>query len=137
MSCDKALNQTKRVFFNLKERTPFDPVTQQLDSNKNPVPLTGYTFESRFLDRDPDAGEGDPVTLAEALVTIVDEPLGIFKQLLSDGDIQTDIIDVIAAQGTIDSDTRIFWEFFAILDGVRHRWLIADVGFELAGDPLP
>lgn len=131
MSCDDPINATRRIAFNLKERTPYDPVTQALHpSTKDPLDLTGYTFESRFLDKDPDAGEGDATVLDEAVVAIVGDPTnGIYGELLSEADVQT-LIDGLPTP--VDSDTRIFWEFFAILAGVRHRWLIADVGIEVS-----
>jgi hypothetical protein len=135
MSCDDPINATRRIAFNLKERTPYDPVTQMLNPDRSPLDLTGYTFESRFLDRDPDAGEGEAVVLDEAVVAIVGDPAnGIYGELLTEAENDA-LIDGLP--GVVDSDTRIFWEFFAILAGVRHRWFIADVGIEQSPPEVP
>lgn len=125
MACDDPINQTKHFAFNLKQDTPYDPVTQITDLNKNPIDLAGYTFESRFLSKDPDVEPLGATILDEAVVTLVGI-LGnsVYKELLSEAENNA----LIAL-----STPPPWWEFFATKDGVRHKWFTADVGVERAG----
>lgn len=134
MTCEKPINETRRISFNLKERTPYDPTTRMLNPNRTPLDLTGYTFESRFLSKDPDTDPIGADILDEADVTILGDPIdGIYKEFLdepeNDALMNMPAVLEIAAQPD-PKDRFIFWEFFAIKDGVRHRWFIADVGLE-------
>jgi hypothetical protein len=129
MACDDPINETTHIgTFNLKADTPYDPTTQMLQqATKVPVDLTGYTFESRFLDKDPDVEPKGATILDEAVVTITGDPVnGIYAELLTESEVAA--LLALAVPPT-------FWEFFATKAGVRHKWFTSDVGQELAGSP--
>ncbi len=119
MGCDDPINQTEHISFNLKEDTDADPLLQALDEDKQVIDITGYTFDSRFLDE-----EGGTI-LEEPPADIVDAVNGIFRPFFMNEATNNALIS-LAAPPT-------FWEFFATKDGARHKWLTADVGIEPAG----
>jgi hypothetical protein len=108
-----------------------------LPSTRTPLDLTGYTFESRFLNKDPDVEPLGATILDEAVVTITGDPAnGIYAELLTEAENDALMADY-AALIDIGGGVKGFWEFFATKGGVRHKWFIADVGFEFAGEAAP
>lgn len=121
---DRARNETKVMPLALKKNARHDPIVTVTDTKTGAIfPLTGYTFIANLLDK-----QGGTILDSMTVGLVTDGSDGKYQQIF-------EIVELAAliAAGT----TPKWWEFFAIVDSVKHKWLHGRIIYEKAGDPAP